>query len=74
MEVCKVPKQQPNFVKFCIIIHALMCNSHTKFGPCSFYSRVIKLELYQKINCQTRNACNSRLTGITNAVMLLHAD
>ena len=43
-EVCKVPKQQPNFVKFCIIIHSLMCNSHTKFGLCSFYSRVVTID------------------------------
>ena len=43
-EVCKVPKQQPNFVKFCIIIHPLMCNSHTKFGLCNFYSRVVTID------------------------------
>ena len=43
-EVCKVPKQQLNFVKFCIIIHTLMCNSHTKFGLYNFYSRVVTID------------------------------
>ena len=31
MVVCGVAKQQLSFVKFCIIIHALMVNSDTKF-------------------------------------------
>ena len=43
-EICRIPKQQPNYIKLGIIVYALMCNLHTKFGLYSLQRMLVAID------------------------------
>ena len=48
-EICGITKQQPNYIKFGIIIYALMCNLHTKFGLYSLHRMLVAIDRSKSI-------------------------